>query len=76
MSTAQKTLAQLQSMTAEEVVAAQNAGALDDLLRNGTPETVAARKEQERVRMAEAISDAEAALIDGNHEPGAARGKV
>lgn len=65
MSTPQKTLAQLQSMTAEEVVAAQKAGALDDLLRNGTPEAVAAREDEERVRQAAAIRDAEAAVIDG-----------
>lgn len=74
----QKTLAELQSMTTEQIVDAHNAGLLGDLLRGGTPEEVAARKEQERARQAEAISDAEAARIDGINEPGARnhRGKV
>ncbi|BAS16555.1 hypothetical protein AHiyo8_48580 [Arthrobacter sp. Hiyo8] len=67
----QKTLADLQSMTTEQIVEAHSAGVLDDLLRGGTPETVAARKQQERTRQAEAISDAEAARIDGANEPGA-----
>ncbi|WP_028265191.1 hypothetical protein [Arthrobacter sp. MA-N2] len=71
MSAPQKTQAELQSMSAEQIVEAYNAGALGDLLRGGTPEAVAARKEQERARQAEAISDAEAARIDGANEPGA-----
>ncbi|MFF2296976.1 hypothetical protein [Arthrobacter sp. NPDC058127] len=71
MSGPQKTLADLQAMTAEQIVEAHNAGLLGDLLRGGTPEAVAARKEQERARQAEAISNAEAARIDGANEPGA-----
>ena len=73
MSAPQKTLADLQSMTVEQIVDAHKAGAFGDLLRGGTPEEVVARKELERVRRAEAISDAEAARIDGANEPGARR---
>jgi len=75
MSTPQKTMADLKGMTAEQIVEAHKAGSLYDLL-TGSPETVAARQDQERARRAEAISDAEAMRIDGIHEPGATGGKV
>ena len=66
----------LKGMTAEQIVKAMEDGLLSDLLQGGTPEAVAGRKEQERVRQAEAITDAQAAKIDGAQEPGATGAKV
>ncbi|XAS66546.1 hypothetical protein V3C33_13750 [Micrococcaceae bacterium Sec5.7] len=60
---------QLKSMTPEEIVKAYDEGRLRALL--GAPDPDAWKKVQAKARRDEHITDAEAARIDGAHEPGA-----